>query len=103
VAIADPARGPAGRGARGLSRGRQPAGGDRGVARSSLVAARQAAGWVGRVALGTLLALIGYGVVRLLLGDPWSLATACLVGIALFFLARGSKAMRVAQAQSLDR
>src|SRR5687768_11297425 len=68
---------------------------DRSVARSSLVAAHRTAGQVRRVALGTLFALILYGVVRLLLGDPWSLATACLIGIGLFFLAKGCKAMRV--------
>jgi ABC-type Co2+ transport system permease subunit len=75
---------------------------DRSVARSSLASAHRTTGWVRRVVLGTLVALLGYGVVRLVLGDPWSLATACIVGIGLFFLARGSKAMRAAQEQSLN-
>jgi hypothetical protein len=71
------------------------------VARSSLLTARRTAGRVQRIALVTLFALILYGVVRLLLGDPWSLITAFLIGIGLLLLARGSKAMGRAQDQAL--
>ncbi|WP_125810173.1 hypothetical protein [Actinoplanes sp. ATCC 53533] len=72
------------------------------VARSSLLAARRTARWVRRIALVTLLALVGYGLVRLVLGDPWSLITACIIDIGLFLLARGSKAIGLAQEQALN-
>jgi hypothetical protein len=57
---------------------------------------------VRQVTLATLIALIAYGVIRLALGDPWSLLTACIVSVGLFLLARGSKAMGVAQDQALN-
>jgi hypothetical protein len=71
------------------------------VARSSLLTARRAAGWVRRITLATLIALLGYGVIRLTLGDPWSLVTACVISIGLFLLARGGKNMGLAQDQAL--
>ncbi|MET8153699.1 hypothetical protein ACIBSW_27515 [Actinoplanes sp. NPDC049668] len=72
------------------------------IARSALLTARQTANRVYRVALVTTIALIGYGVVRLVLGDPWSLVTACVISIGLFLLARGSKSMGLAQDQALN-
>jgi hypothetical protein len=72
------------------------------VARSSLVTARRAAGWVRRVTLATLIVLLGYGVIRLTLGDPLSLITACIIDIGLFLLARGSKTIGLAQDQALN-
>ena len=72
------------------------------VARSSLLTARRASGWVRRITLAVLIALIAYGVVRLTLGDLWSLVTACIIGIGLSLLARGSKNMGLAQDQALN-
>ncbi|GAA3344165.1 hypothetical protein GCM10020358_46300 [Amorphoplanes nipponensis] len=72
------------------------------VARSALLTASRTAGRVRLVVLVTLLALVAYGVARLLAGDRWSLVTAGIIGIGLFLLARGSKAMRVAQDQALN-
>lgn len=72
------------------------------VARSSLLTARRTAGWVRRITLATAAALIVYGIVRVFVGDPWSLLTAGIISVALLLLARGSKAMRVAQSRQLD-
>ena len=72
------------------------------VARSALQTARLTSGWVRRITLTTLFALLGYGVIRLALGDPWSLVTACVISIGLFLLARGSKAIGLAQEQALN-
>ncbi len=72
------------------------------VARASLLTARRASIWVRRVTLATIVALIGYGIVRTALGDPLSLVTACIIGIGLLFLARGSKTIGLAQEQSLS-
>lgn len=73
------------------------------VTRSSLRTARRTAGAVRLTAVVTLLALLLYGAVRFALGDHWSIVTAGIIGIALFFLARGGKALRRAHDQSLDR
>ena len=76
---------------------------DQTVARSSLQTARRTSGWVRRITLATLIGLIGYGVVRMASGDPFSLLTAGIIGIGLFFLARGSKVISRAQDQSLTQ
>ena len=73
------------------------------VARSSLLTARQTSGWVRRIALATIIVLIGYGIVRITLGDAFSLVTAGIISIGLFLLARGSKTIGLAQDQSLSR
>ena len=73
------------------------------VARSSLLTARRTSGWVRRITLATILALIGYGVIRLALDDAFSLVTAGIISIGLFLLARGSKTIGLAQDQSLSR
>ena len=72
------------------------------VARSSLLTARRASGWVRRITLATIIALIGYGIVRTVLHDPFSLLTAGIISIGLFLLARGSKIISLAQDQSLS-
>ena len=72
------------------------------VARSSLLTARRTSGWVRRLTLATIIALIGYGIVRIALGDQFSLLTAGIIGIGLFLLARGSKAISLSQDQSLS-
>jgi len=72
------------------------------VARSSLLTARRTAGWVRRITLVTALVLIAYGIVRVVVGDPWSLLTAGIISVALLLLARGAKAMRLAQGRVLE-
>jgi hypothetical protein len=72
------------------------------VARSSLLTARRTSGWVRRITLATIIALIAYGGVRTALGDPLSLVTACIIGIGLLLLARGSKTIGLAQEKSLS-
>jgi hypothetical protein len=73
------------------------------VARSSLLTARRSSGWVRRITLATIIALVGYGIVRIALGDPFSLLTAGIIGIGLFLIARASKTISLAHNQSLNR
>lgn len=75
---------------------------DQTVARSSLLTARRTSGWIRRITLATTTALIGYGLIRIASGDPFSLLTAGIIGIGLFLLARGSRTISRAQDQSLN-
>ncbi|MGW4946364.1 hypothetical protein ACWEOZ_32820 [Actinoplanes sp. NPDC004185] len=72
------------------------------VARASLLTARRTSSRVRRITLATVIALIAYGIVRTALGDPLSLVTACIIGLGLLLLARGSKTIGHAQEQSLS-
>jgi hypothetical protein len=75
---------------------------DQTVTRSSLLRARGTTRVVRVVLFAALVALMLYGVVRLALGDPWSLLTAVIIGIALFLLARGTRVLLAAQNKSLS-
>jgi hypothetical protein len=76
---------------------------DRTIARSALLAARQVTAWTRRTAVATILTIILFGLVRLAFEDRWSLGTACIMSIGLFFLANGSKNMRRAQELALTQ
>ncbi|MEU8606419.1 hypothetical protein AB0C29_00195 [Actinoplanes sp. NPDC048791] len=72
------------------------------IARSSLMTARQTSGWVRRIALATIVVLIVYGLIRLTLGDPWSLLTAGIIGVGLFLVGNASKNIGLAQSEALN-
>jgi hypothetical protein len=73
------------------------------IARSALLTARRVAAWTRRTALLAILALILFGLVRLAFDDRWSLGTASLMSIGLFFLANGGKNMGKAQDRALTQ
>jgi len=83
--------------ARGVSRSLE----SQTVARPAMVAARRRVAVIRRVALGTVIVLFLYGVTRLVLGDPWSLVTAALIGFVLFLFANGIRATLKAHDQAL--
>ena len=72
------------------------------IARSSIMTARRTSKWVRRTTLSTIIMLIVYGLIRLTLGDPWSLAAAGIIGVALFLLATSSKNIGLAQDRALN-
>jgi hypothetical protein len=71
------------------------------IARSSLVTARRTSGWVRRITLATTVVLIVYGLIRLTLGDPWTLLTTGIIGVALFLLASACQNIGLAQDRAL--
>ncbi len=71
------------------------------ISRAALADARRITVGVRRLALTTIAALLVYALIRLGFGDPWSLLTAVLIGIALWFLAAGAKRIRQAHDRSL--
>ena len=71
------------------------------VARSAMAAARRANRWIRAAVVATLAGLLGFGLIRLTFGDKWSILTALLVSVALFFLARGLTRIIRAQSQGL--
>ncbi|MBF9134376.1 hypothetical protein I0C86_36425 [Plantactinospora sp. S1510] len=64
------------------------------VARTALVAARRLFATVRVVLLVTVALLVGYAVVRLVTGDPWTLLTTGIVGSVLWLLALGLGRLR---------
>ncbi|GAA3943365.1 hypothetical protein [Actinoplanes auranticolor] len=72
------------------------------IARSSLMTARQTSRWVRRATLATVTLLVVYGLIRLTLGDQWTLLTAGVIGVALFLLATSSKNIGHAQDRALN-
>jgi membrane protein implicated in regulation of membrane protease activity len=71
------------------------------ISRSALLAARRTAALIRRTAVLTVLVLLLFGLVRLAFDDRWSLATAALMSVGLWLLARGSKNLGKAQDQTL--
>jgi hypothetical protein len=71
------------------------------VTRDSLLRARRVATRARAASLMTLLALLLFGLIRLLAGEWWSLLGAIMTGVALYFFARGARTVIQAQSRSL--
>lgn len=73
------------------------------IARSALTSARRTAIFVRRLALAAIAGLLAYALVRVILGDRWTLLTAVFISIPLWVVATGARRLRIAYDHSLSQ